>query len=366
VAAYLDGKRWRWRRQIRVRGQRIRGSGTPPVNTKRAAQDDEHDWIEQQRLPVALRAPREVPTLAAVADDYLLHVKRHRSRSLADNRTSHLKANLVPFFGRTRLDRIDVAMVDRYKAARLKTDDSPEGLAASTVNQHLFALSNLLRWAQKRGWLLDLPEIEHLPEERPEDRIEYLTPTELEAVLAKATGELHTMVLIAARTGLRIGELLALKWADVDLQAGRLTVRHGTYRGIDQPPKNRKTRTVPLSDAARQALRAHRHLRGPYVFCEDDGSRAHYTTHAARLRAVGVPGWHVLRHTFGTALAARGVPLRAIQEWMGHADIKTTMIYAHFSPVMDGSIAVLDAIETRQPGANAPAAPPKPGRKSRG
>lgn len=349
MAAYQDEGQWRWRRQIRVRGKKERGSGTPEINTKRAALEAEHDWVQGQLE--GRRAPLEVPTLAGIVDAYLAHVTLHRSPSLADARTSHLKAHLIQFFGRTRLDRIDLTMVDRYKQSRLERKPP---LAASTINQHLFTLSNLLRWAKRRGQLRDVLQLEHLPEERAEDRLEYLEPEQVTALLEKASGELHSMVVIAVHTGLRIGELIALQWSDVDLKAGRVTVRHGSYRGKDRPPKNKRTRVVPLSKAAADAFKEQRHLRGPYVFCETDGSRVHYTTHRKRLMAVGLSGWHVLRHTFGTTLATRGVPLRAIQEWMGHASIKTTMIYAHFSPVLDRAIGVLDSAEMWQQPANRP------------
>lgn len=359
MSAYLDGRQWRWRRQIRVRGKKIRGSGTPAINTKRAALDEEHDWIQGQIE--GRRAPVDVPTLGAIADDYLAHVERHRSRSLARNRRGQLTNHLVPVFGRTRLDRIDLAMVDRFVTRGLDLKLEP-----GTINQHLFTLSNLLRWGKRRGWLSDVLALEHLPTERAEDRLEYLDADALDALLAKASGELRTMILVAARTGLRIGELLALRWDDLDLKAGRrVTVRRQLVGGDEAPPKNRKTRSVPLTQAAIDALTEHRHLRGPRVFVELDGATAHYSTHHRRLAALGVAGWHVLRHTFGTSLAARGVPLRAIQEWMGHASITTTMIYAHYSPVLDAAIDALDAPATWQARANGPESTPKKKGKSR-
>src|SRR5690606_28690286 len=107
------------------------------------------------------------------------------------------------------------------------------------------------------------------------------------------------------------------------------------------------------SQVAHDALKAQRHLRGPHVFCdEESGARLSYDQLRRLGEKVGLHGWHVLRHTFGTMLSSRGVPLRAIQEWLGHADIKTTMVYAHFSPVMEEAIEVLDSQKTWQPGAN--------------
>jgi site-specific recombinase XerD len=90
------------------------------------------------------------------------------------------------------------------------------------------------------------------------------------------------------------------------------------------------------------ALKGHRHLRGPYVFCQPDGQplTASMTEHRLS-RAVSRAGisreqgritWHDLRHTYGSHLAMRGVPLKVIQELMGHATIEMTMRYAHLAP----------------------------------
>jgi len=79
------------------------------------------------------------------------------------------------------------------------------------------------------------------------------------------------MILLALRTGLRQGELLALRWEDVDLVAGRLVVRRNLAKGVVGTPKSGRIREVPLSDEARTSLKTHRHLRGPLVFCGDGG-----------------------------------------------------------------------------------------------
>lgn len=102
------------------------------------------------------------------------------------------------------------------------------------------------------------------------------------------------------------------------------------------------------------ALKAHRHLRGPYVFCEENGGRLTPGKMGAPLRRalraagitreVGRIGWHDLRHTYGSHLAMKGVPLRVIQELMGHATIGMTERYAHLSPdINHEAVKVLDS-----------------------
>ncbi len=346
MGAYNDDGQWRWRKQTRAPdGRRVRESGTPLVNTKRAAELAEAEWlgtIARNEPP----SPTEMPTLRAIHADYLKHLEMHRSPSLANNRTSTFKAHLLPSFGAMRLDQITVAKIDAYKAEKSET------LEPGTVNNHVVTLTNCLRWAVARWPLRAVPRVEKLPRDETED-IEYLTDDEL-ADLLKSAGDtqLGTMILVAADTGLRIGELLALRWTDVELKPGRqIVVRHNVYKGKDRPPKSKKSRVVPLSNRAHAALKAHQHLRSRLVFCKMSGHPLKYDTTLIHLQALECAGWHVLRHTFGTRLSTKGVPLRAIQEWMGHASIRTTMIYAHFSSELNQAIRVLDG-EKWQPGAN--------------
>jgi hypothetical protein len=183
---------------------------------------------------------------------------------------------------------------------------------------------------------------------------QFLTFEETPRFLRAAAPEWRAFVTIALKTGLRVGELLALRWEDLDLVAGRLMVRRTLWRDQEGTPKGGRTREVPLSDDAIAVLRAHRHLKGPYVFCEGDGARL---THS---RVKEVVPWtcskaglakrlttHDLRHTFAS-LVMRGVALKAAQELLGHATIDMTMRYAHLSPdVKRDAVRLLDGPVTR-------------------
>jgi integrase len=332
---------WRWRKVVTLpNGKRLRGSGTPLVNTKQAAEKAERDWVANAEKGKPTVKVAESPTLRSVQVDYLKHLEMHRSPSLHANRTSTLKQHIMPWFGHKRLDAITTAEIDEFKAHQLSLKGA-ERLEPGTINNHVMSLTNMLRWAKKRGLLHDLPDVELL-ERKDKSDVEHLEDAELDDVLAKTEGELRTMILVAAHTGMRAGELIALLWTDIDFKRNRIRVQRGVYRGKDRPTKSKRARTVPLSRTARAALLAHPR-RGPLVFCHDDTSAMPYATALYRLQAATeLTGWHVLRHTFGTRLSSRGVPLKAIQEWMGHSSIKTTMIYAHYSPVLDGAIHVLD------------------------
>jgi integrase len=147
------------------------------------------------------------------------------------------------------------------------------------------------------------------------------------------------MVVLALHTGLRIGELRALRWDDVDLVSGKLHVRRSVYRADSiGPPKSGQAREVPLNSVALRVLRGHRHLRGPLVFCRADGAflgeTEPYEPLAGFCRRAGLRtvAFHTLRHTFAPHLVMRGKPMNTVQELLGHATIEMTMRYAHLSP----------------------------------
>lgn len=158
---------------------------------------------------------------------------------------------------------------------------------------------------------------------------------------------LRVVVLTAATTGLRQSELLGLRWRDVDWSAQRIRVRSAFVRGehsTDGKSDLSTRRSVPMTDRlARELDRWSRRTiyggDGDLVFAHpQSGSPLDRSKVTKRFKAactaagVRLIKFHDLRHTFATRLAASGQPLRAIQEFLGHADSKTTQIYAHYAP----------------------------------
>ena len=158
---------------------------------------------------------------------------------------------------------------------------------------------------------------------------------------------IRVAVLAAAMTGLRQSELLGLRWRDVDWTAQRIRVRNAWVRGehSGEGKSDLSTRrSVPMAD--RLARELDRWSRRTAYGADDDLVFAHpqsgrpldRTKLSRRFKqacadaGVRVVRFHDLRHTFATRLAASGQPLRAIQEFLGHADSKTTQIYAHYAP----------------------------------
>jgi integrase len=237
-------------------------------------------------------------------------------------------------------------MVERFIAVEKEAGASPK-----SIRNYLSALHSLFELAIDRGWAAANPVKRAIKPESSEDvEIRFLVLEEIEAVIAAVpddpVGAVEALLYrAAAMTGLRQGELLGLQWQDVDWLAGKLRVRRAFTRGEYLSPKSKRgVRAVPLADRLATELEAHSR-RSPFnsdldlVFAHPetgnplDGSRVLKRFKAALKRAgVRKVRFHDLRHTFGTLMASTGVPMRTLQEWMGHRDIQTTMVYADYAP----------------------------------
>jgi len=174
----------------------------------------------------------------------------------------------------------------------------------------------------------------------------YLLPEQLSPLLNSLPEPCRKLVVIAALTGLRIGELLALRWKHVDLIHDVIHVRETVYEGHFGSPKTKSSRRdVPMSQPVREAFLAQRSvLTGAdaenLVFATRNGTPLNPKNLLRRVlqptcRKLGLPvvSWHGFRHTHATLLGEVGESLRTAQAILGHSDLKTTLnIYTHAIP----------------------------------
>jgi integrase len=336
MPAYRDLRNgtWRYRKLIRLPdGSSTRIEGTPNVNTKDAAEKAERDHIDREEE--AIRNPKKevAPIFAKFAETFMTtYAKTNNKISEQTAKRSILTHHLLPALGSKRLDKITGGDVENLKASIIE-----KGKTAKRVNNILNVLSKILRYADEIDLIERAPKIKTL--KVAPQKFDFFAPEEFERLVASSAQEpdWHAAVLVAGEAGLRMGEILALEWGDIDLKAGTLTVMRNDWRGQIGSPKSGKDREIPLTVRAAAALKAIRHLKSRLVFCHDDGSRWTLTTMrtgiARQEKRAGLrrTGWHVLRHSFCSHLAGRGVAAVVIKKLAGHSSIAVTNRYMHES-----------------------------------
>ncbi len=322
-----------WRARVRL-GKRTL---TAYRKLRREAEDAEaelRERIKREAGAVKVWSTGKSPTLSKFAEEFLAYSDRENGRAEARSKRQHYRDHLLPAFGDLRLDAIDTARIDAFKAEKLAT------LAPATVDRLVATLRRSLVLAQEWGALDVVPKIKAVRQRRPE--FDYLTFDECAAFLEAAPPQWRTFLLVAVRTGLRQGELRGLQWGDVDLAGRRIRVARAFTQTGWESPKSGKGRTVDLATDALEALRELRPTkasRTALVFPGPSGKpldeKAIYNACAAASAGAGlgrVVSAHKLRHTFASHHAMRGTPLAVLQAWLGHASISTTMRYAHLCP----------------------------------
>jgi integrase len=331
-------------------GRRVRIFGVPQTfglaNTKLGAEEAERREVQRVLNTGVVKVPMpekvEVPTVQEFSKTFLEVASVDNKPSSVDTKEQILRRRIVPFFGAMRLDRVTYAVIQDFKVKEVAA-----GRAKKTVNNYLTTLRRLLVIARKRGLIAVVPEVEWLKAPKPE--FDFLDFEEAKRIVAAANEEWRPMIVTALRTGMRQGEILGLRWQDVDLVAGRIVVRQSIVRGRVGTPKSGRPREIPLGEDVLTTLKAYRHLKGELVF-SDHGGRVltkeeckHPLWRACKRAGLRRIGWHTLRHTFASHLAMRGAPLKAVQELLGHATIQMSMRYAHLAPeVARDAVKLLD------------------------
>lgn len=338
---------------------RVRTAGSSDGLTRQMAERALREFRRTAEQEAALSGRRR--TDQSVVDVANLHIAQLAAGSgdvklntIRDYR-SYVSVHIQPFFRDTRIENVSIADIERFISSQRET----KGLSSSTVSNHVNFLHSVFAHAMRHE-IVDRNPVALAKKPRVRANRRDFTFLSLEEVgqvidaypLDHLTRLDRAVVLTAAMTGLRQGELIALRWKDIDFEGAQLTVRASISRGVTGTPKSvGSIRTVPLAQRAALVLEEHRQ-RTSYgadsdlVFCHPhtgnpyDPSKMRERFYDAMKRAglggkVGLKGggitFHSLRHTFGTHVASAGAPLVAIKEWMGHADIQTTMIYAKWS-----------------------------------
>jgi len=306
--------------------------------------------------------PGERQTVGQYLDQWLEAVRPTLRPESYRRYQDFCRIHIIPELGSTRLAKLSPERVQSAYSRRLKAGLS--GTSVQLMHGVLHkALDQAMRWELIPRNVADLVTAPR----RSTPEMRTLSPEEANALLEAASGHrLEALYVLAITCGLRLGELQAVRWRDVDLEGARLRVTV-TYQGmvdgkpvLAEPKTARSRREVHLSALAVAALRRHRlaqleeRMRAAnlwenhdLVFTNErgrplDGNNFRQRTFAPLLERAGLPKirFHDLRHTAATLLMSQGVPIKVASEMLGHADITTTLrTYSHVLPGMQQQAA---------------------------
>jgi site-specific recombinase XerD len=296
-------------RKTQAREGRLPNRATIPYGASGRFDDFVHEFLENERLRI--RAYEEYARHGRV------WIERFGSRALR---------NILP---------LDI----QTWATRRRQEVAP-----ATVNRELSFLRRIFNVAIANGLVEKNPVKQIKFYREPSGRVRWLADEE-EARLREEIGEKRwPLVAFAVHTGLRQGEQFNLRWKDVDLQNGVLTIPRSKHGGV---------RHVPLSETALTILRdAPSRLHSAYVFPSTTGQTPLNATNFRQrvfepaLRRAGIADfrWHDLRHSFASRLVMRGADLRTVQELLGHRTLAMTIRYSHLAPAhLQSAVRLLDA-----------------------
>ncbi len=320
--------------------------------------------VDAERGTLAGSQPRSGRTFEDACAEWLRYVeaeKQRRPSTVRDYRNT-VNGVLLPEFGKdTPLERITTERIEEWRERLLD-----EGkLSRRTIQKYLVILHGILERAKRRKWIASNPasDVERVTVRRDDD-FNVLSPDEVMALARVAVSEQDAVIfVVAAYTGLRLGELRALRWDDLDFANRIVFVRRSLTNGHEGPPKSGKVRSVPLADQAARALdglsrRPMFVAPGDRVFCSEVGAPVHDDQLRDRfydaLAAAGLGHkregsrpmvFHDLRHTFGTLAVGRASVVE-VKEWMGHANVATTEIYLHYQPKQESAAKLTEAFAT--------------------
>jgi integrase len=261
-----------------------------------------------------------------------------KARSV-ESYSQNWKLHLAPMFGHQQVRRIQRAAIRHHLVGFLRG-----GMARGTVRLIHSVIRALLNAAVADGLITSNPAdkigrqlklVDGVKARQDVVAVKALNRTQVARLLAAAEPLAWTLLLLLARTGLRVSEAIGLRWSDVNIEHRQITVARATSRGVTGTPKSGHGRTVDMSDALAEALEQHRPEGAgldALVFTTPQGEpMTEDRIRGAMARALAsaeLPGdWtpHCLRHTFASLLLQQGESPAYVQRQLGHASIQLTV-----------------------------------------
>lgn len=284
----------------------------------RRATSFEDAYLELRRAVFKEPEKRRV-AFEVFADEFLEDYAKPAKKSWETDQAR--LAKLKKYFRETDLRQITPMEIERFRSGLLL-----KGTQKSTTNRYLALLKRMFSLAIDEGFAETNPvrKVKFFSEaENVKERI--LREDEERRLVESSCGHMKEIVVFAVNTGMRLGEILNLKWSNVDMRSGIIKVEF---------TKSGKTRIVPMNDTVRAILSRPRKRGEEYVFTNPDSKdrfREIKRSFKTGCRRAGVEGlrFHDLRHTFASRLVRNGVDIGTVRKLLGHSTLLVTQRYVH-------------------------------------
>ncbi len=307
-------------------------------------------------------------TVAELCREWLDFGTSSFSPKTVETTRMYIEDPIVPLLGSLQVAKLTPSDLDRFYRQLLEVGRSRGPYAPATIRRVHGIIRRALTQGVRWGWITHNPAIDASPPRVPMKELKPPNPDQVVRVFRLAEEvdpELATFIMLAASSGARRGELLALRWHDLDLSRGRLSIERGIVRVdgdlVEQGTKTHQSRRISLDAGTVSALRAHEDRMAEraraastlitsesFVFSHAiDGSSPWHPDSTSRAfrnicKQAGVTGirLHDLRHYVATRLLAAGVDVRTVAGRLGHRNPSTTLnVYSHFVPETDQEAA---------------------------
>jgi excisionase family DNA binding protein len=266
---------------------------------------------------------KERVTFVELADIYLEDYAKVNKAVKSWKTDGYYLKGMKEFFGTISVGDISPHDVERYKAHRLK-----QGVRTSTINRCLAILRKMFNLAVEWGYLQNNP-IKRVKFYSERDNLQerILLPEEEKRLFEVSPDGLRPVLTIALNSGMRLGEILNLKWEQIDLDSKTIRVEN---------TKSKRNRTIEINSTLRaelQKLKDHGNC-SPYLFANPKTGKPLTTVKRAfktACKKAGISGlrFHDMRHTFATRLIAKGTDIITVKELLGHSSVTITERYTH-------------------------------------
>ena len=309
ISYYFEGRRYR------------RAIGSNKKKAEEALKKIEGDIVSER-----FALPKKVKkiTFPELAEYWLeKYSKVNNSPSQYQKNRERLDKHLIPYFKEILTTKIDVQMIEEYIASKI------EGLKPATINRTLSILSKMFNDAIRWGYIKENPMRQVSKLREVEEAFDYLAQDEARKLLQNCSKDFYPVCCCALYTGMRVSEIIELRWKNVNLDERLITI---------EKSKGKRIRHIPVHPHLLEVLKGRKGKNiNELVFPSKDGMMRKRDLRSALNSALKKAGlkrirFHDLRHTFASNFVMQGGSIISLQKILGHQDLKVTLRYAHLAP----------------------------------